>query len=154
MYILTGTFRCNGWWLAWLCSQLRRHELSTPWRQGASPVCSTRCNTLQNTAIHCSTQQPDFYRNYEDMKHHSISRCITCVCICASHCNTVTCCNESQHAATRIATWTLSQGASRGWKQPRMVQFFGTKYRCWSAKWPNSRSNCTQIQIGCLFWGW
>jgi len=41
----------------------------------------------------------------------------------------------------------------RGWKQPRIVLFFGTKNHCWGAKWPNSQSNCTQIQIF-LFWGW
>jgi len=52
--------------------------------------------------------------------------------------------------------WDLGQpeGSGRGWKQTRIVQFCGTKHRCWGSKWPNSQSNCTRIQILGLFWGW
>jgi len=36
-------------------------------------------------------------------------------------------------------------------KRTRIVQFFGTQNRCWSAKEPHVQSHCTQIQIVVVF---
>ena len=60
---------------------------------------------------------------------------------------------QAQNSAkNQFATkWPVQQ---RGRKKTRIVQFFGTQNRCWGSEWPNSQSDCTQIQIIDLFLCW
>ena len=141
------------------------------------------CNVLQCVAVCCSVLQCArcvccsglwaWALSSWDFDLCGVACCVWQVWLCCVSytmvcCNVlqreIVCCSVLQFVATCCSVlqcFAVRDGVLRGrgpskkeWGQTRIVQFFGTKNRCWRSKWPNAQSNCTQIQNVCLFRGW